>query len=119
MLILTRPVGTAVRIGDDIHIAILSYQGPQVRLGITAPRNVPVHREEVYERIRGRHGSVGTGINPHGPAPLPLAPDVADALQRSEEFIAGFEDDPMQEGVVELLAALRTLLRRGVTGSAN
>jgi carbon storage regulator len=52
MLILTRRIGEKLRIGDDVEITILGLTGAQVRVGICAPRSVPVHREEVYERIR-------------------------------------------------------------------
>ncbi len=52
MLILTRKPGEAIRIGDDIEVTILSQSGQQIRIGVTAPKNVPVHRDEVYQRIR-------------------------------------------------------------------
>ena len=52
MLILTRRVGETIRINDDISIQVLGICGQQVRLGITAPADVAVHREEVYERIQ-------------------------------------------------------------------
>lgn len=52
MLILTRRIGESVNIGDDIQITILGVRGNQVRIGIEAPQNVPVHREEIYERIK-------------------------------------------------------------------
>jgi len=62
MLILTRRVGEAVMIGDDVTITVLGVKGNQVRLGIDAPRSTPVHREEIYKRIKreqtgggGRH----------------------------------------------------------------
>ncbi|MBN2871957.1 MAG: carbon storage regulator CsrA [Halothiobacillaceae bacterium] len=51
MLILTRRVGETLIIGDDIAITVLGVKGNQVRLGIKAPRDVSVHREEVYQRI--------------------------------------------------------------------
>ena len=51
MLILTRRIGETLRIGDDIAVDIIDVKGNQVRLGITAPKCVPVHREEIYERI--------------------------------------------------------------------
>ncbi|TDV67854.1 carbon storage regulator CsrA [Pseudomonas sp. LP_7_YM] len=52
MLILTRKVGESINIGDDITVTILGVQGSQVRLGINAPKNVSVHREEIYKRIQ-------------------------------------------------------------------
>jgi carbon storage regulator len=51
MLILTRRLGEAIRIGDDIEVTILEERGHQIRVGVTAPREVPVHRSEVWERI--------------------------------------------------------------------
>jgi carbon storage regulator len=52
MLILTRKLGENIRIGDKIRIVILDIKGGQVKLGIDAPPNIAVHREEIYERIR-------------------------------------------------------------------
>ena len=52
MLILTRKIHEAVRIGDDIEVSIIGVKGNQVRLGIKAPSDVAVHREEIYERIQ-------------------------------------------------------------------
>lgn len=52
MLILTRKSGETIRIGDDIAVSVIEIRGNQVRLGITAPRNVTVHRQEVYELIQ-------------------------------------------------------------------
>lgn len=51
MLLLTRRVGESINIGDDIKITILSVNGKQVRIGVNAPREVSVHREEIYKRI--------------------------------------------------------------------
>jgi carbon storage regulator len=51
MLILSRRTGTSLRIDDDIRIQVLDVRGQQVRLGITAPQSVSVHREEVYLQI--------------------------------------------------------------------
>nr|CAA6830722.1 MAG: Carbon storage regulator [uncultured Thiotrichaceae bacterium] len=51
MLILTRRVGETLMIGDDVSVTVLGVKGNQVRLGINAPRDVAVHREEIYERI--------------------------------------------------------------------
>ncbi|MBU2552332.1 MAG: carbon storage regulator CsrA [Proteobacteria bacterium] len=52
MLILTRKIGETIAIGDDVKVQVIDVKGKQVRLGIQAPTEMAVHREEVYERIR-------------------------------------------------------------------
>ncbi|MBO3776626.1 carbon storage regulator CsrA [Pseudomonas aeruginosa] len=52
MLSLTRSVGKTIRIGDDIEVVILRIRGNQVRVGISAPPHITVHRDEVYQRIQ-------------------------------------------------------------------
>ena len=52
MLILTRRAGEALMIGDDVSITVLGVKGNQVRIGIDAPKDVAVHREEIFDRIQ-------------------------------------------------------------------
>jgi carbon storage regulator len=52
MLILTRRIGETLMVGDDVSITVLGVKGNQVRLGVNAPRDVAVHREEIYQRIQ-------------------------------------------------------------------
>ncbi|WP_373768165.1 carbon storage regulator CsrA [Glaesserella sp.] len=52
MLILTRKIGESLLIGDDVEITVLSIRGSQVKLGVKAPKEISVHREEIYQRIK-------------------------------------------------------------------
>jgi carbon storage regulator len=52
VLILTRRVGETIKIGDQVTVTVLGVNGNQVRIGISAPKDIEVHREEVFERIR-------------------------------------------------------------------
>jgi len=58
MLILTRRVNEKLMVGDDVTVTVLSINGNQVRIGVNAPRHVPVHREEIYEKVK-RQESLG------------------------------------------------------------
>jgi len=66
MLVLTRKVGQSIVIGDEIEVVVLEVRGEQVRVGIRAPKNVTVHRKEIYEQI---HDDQPSGSdNPENPA---------------------------------------------------
>jgi len=70
MLILTRRAGETVMIGSDVTITVLGIKGNQVRIGINAPKDVAVHREEIFERIKneqnGKDATVAAGDGTHG-----------------------------------------------------
>lgn len=67
MLILTRRLGETIRIGEDVSVSVMGVRGNEVRIGIAAPMSIPVHREEVYERIANhRTRGVAGGRYPIG-----------------------------------------------------
>lgn len=59
MLILTRRVGETLMVGDDVTVTVLGVKGNQVRIGVNAPKEVAVHREEIYERIKRERSPEG------------------------------------------------------------
>jgi carbon storage regulator len=73
MLVLSRSKDQRIVIGDNIVITVVEVRGDKVRLGIEAPKDVPVHRREVYEAIR-RHAQPAAPAAPVMPAPMPPAP---------------------------------------------
>lgn len=67
MLVLTRKSNQSIMIGDDIEVSVLSIMGEKVRIGIQAPRDIPVFRKEVYLEIQQeRAGTAGGGAAEHG-----------------------------------------------------
>ena len=59
MLILTRRIGETLMVGDNVAITVLGVKGNQVRIGVNAPKEVSVHREEIYQRIQREKGQEG------------------------------------------------------------
>jgi carbon storage regulator len=70
MLVLSRKKNESIVINNDIVVTVVEIRGDKVRLGIVAPKEVPVHRQEVYDAIHGKEGGEGAGA----PAPAPTPP---------------------------------------------
>ncbi|OAT81549.1 carbon storage regulator [Bacillus sp. MKU004] len=63
MLVLTRKTGEAIQLGEDIEISVVSVKGDQVKLGINAPKNVEIHRKEIYLTIQEENAEASKGID--------------------------------------------------------
>jgi len=75
MLILTRRVGETLIVGDDVTITVLGVKGNQVRIGVNAPKDVSVHREEIYQRIqREKVAHLEAVLHPHTDHPSASTP---------------------------------------------
>lgn len=62
MLVLSRKKGESIQIGEDIEIQIVSIQGDQIKIGINAPKNIEIHRKEIYQEIQSENKSAARGI---------------------------------------------------------
>jgi len=67
MLILTRRVGETLMIGDEVTVTVLGVKGNQVRIGVNAPKDIAVHREEIYERIKREQDNTASINTPSQP----------------------------------------------------
>ena len=77
MLILTRRAGETLMIGDDVTITVLGVKGNQVRIGVNAPKDVSVHREEIYQRIQQEKS--------HQSKSVPSEDDIGNQLPRTQD----------------------------------
>ena len=68
MLILTRRVGESLVIGDNVNVTVLGVKGNQVRIGVDAPRDVAVHREEIYQRIQQEQADLDSAKSAEPPS---------------------------------------------------
>ena len=91
MLILTRRLGESINIGDNIKVAVLGVSGRQVRLGIEAPSDVVVHREEVYVRIQEENRKASKS----------LKKDLTGMVKLLKDKIRGKEDDAGQSPEID------------------
>lgn len=81
MLILTRRVGETLMIGDDVTVTVLGVKGNQVRIGVNAPRDVAVHREEIYERIKREQAQAAAQSSDQDSDSAPVVPSDQNADQ--------------------------------------
>ncbi len=102
MLVLTRQRNDSIMIGDDIEVTVVDIRGDKVRLGITAPRHIAVHRKEIYDQIRAENQAAAQvrPVDLNNLPPLPPEPDTMSAPQQAFPRLADGTRDPF------LLAAI-------------
>jgi carbon storage regulator (csrA) len=83
MLILTRKLGESIRIGDSVRVVVVAIDGASVKLGIEAPESVPVHREEIYQKIIAANREAAAHLNR----------DFARTLKKTLKFKTGEQSD--------------------------
>lgn len=98
MLVLTRRIGERLRIGPDIELVVLDVRGRDVRLGVTAPAEIPIHREEIYLKIQENNRAAALG-----------QPDLTDALARAARALRGRGKPPLAatDGALRLRPSAR------------
>lgn len=84
MLILTRRVGETIVIGDDVVVTVLGIKGNQVRIGINAPKDVSVHREEIYQRIQQEKNTTPAAKEEQKPAAASKKKEEVDEAEDSK-----------------------------------
>jgi carbon storage regulator len=86
MLVLSRQRDESIMIGDNVEITIVDVRGDKVRLGITAPKDIPVHRREIYDAIQREKAEKAQGDNGQAaPAPESTPVDASPELKKSEK----------------------------------
>ena len=89
MLILTRRVGETLMIGDDVTVTVLGIKGNQVRIGINAPKEIAVHREEIYERIKNEQENDSQADH----AEQSEQPEESEQVEQSDQINEGESED--------------------------
>lgn len=98
MLILTRKLGESITIGDDIKVSVLGVRGRQVRLGIEAPSNVVVHREEIYVKIQEENRKATKTIKGDIMGVVSLIKDkIKGDKDKSQPPVVGYKDPPAKD----------------------